>query len=154
MKHLISIALTVSLVLISTTAFADRGNARGDRDGYYSRGERIERHLDRKGDRIQHRFEHKADRADARGKYFKADRMRYKGERINRHLDRKGQRLHARHDRHKGHKHYRKHKHYYKGHRYYYPRPHVVYRDHAPYDSYFGVVINQPGLWLGWRWYD
>jgi hypothetical protein len=155
MKNFISILLTMSLVLITTTAFAG-GYGQGHYDGYYSKGERIERHLDRKGDRLQHRFEHKAERADARGKHYKADRMRYKGERINRHLDRKGDRIHARHDRRHDYKHNRhwkcdsKHRH----HDRHDHRHRVVYRNYGPYDTYFGVVINQPGLRFGWGWYD
>ena len=100
MKHLLTIATTLLLVTFATTALADRGDWRGDHGKYATKGERIERHLDRKGDRIEHRFEHKADRAERKGKYRKADRFRAKGERINRHLDRKGERIRARHDRH------------------------------------------------------
>ena len=148
MKNLLIILMALSLALVATTAMADRGY--GGHGYYASQGERIDRHLDRQGDRIQHRFEHKADRAEDRGKYAKADRMRAKGERINRHLDRKGDRIHARLDRRHDHKHYKGHRHD-RDHRHDYPRPRVGY---APYDTYFGLVINQPGLWLGWGWYD
>jgi hypothetical protein len=156
MKNLLTISLTILMLLIATSAMAERGYNRGDHGHYSSKGDRIDRHLDRKGDRIQHRFEHKADRANARGRHYKADRMRYKGERINRHLDRKGDRIHDRHDRRHAYKHNRhwkcdsKHRH----HDRHDHRHRVVYRNYNPYDTYFGVVINQPGLRLGWGWYD
>ena len=155
MKKLLIISLALIFPLVASTAFADRGHGG---NGYYaSKGDRIERHLDRKGDRIERHFYHKADRADSRGKHYKADRLRAKGDRIDRHLDHKGYRIHDRFDRRHDHKHnkyyrgkhHRDHRHYY-----YYPRPRVVYRDYRPHDTYFGLVINQPGLWLGWGWYD
>lgn len=135
MKKLLIIALTLSMTLFAATAFAERGHGG---NGYYAS----------KGDRIEHRFEHKADRAERHGNYAKADRLRHQGEHINRHLDRKWDRIRAYHDR---------NDHRYcnvRDHRHYYPPPRVVYRDYHPHDTYFSLVINQPGLWLGWGFYD
>ena len=145
MKHLLTIATTILLVTFATTALADRGERRGNHGKYATKGERIERHLDRKGDRIEHRFEHKAHRAEAKGKYRQADHFRAKGAKINRHLDRKGHRIHARHDRHDRHRHlYDRHHHHHV--------KRVVYHDYRPYENIFGVIISQPGLWLGGTW--
>ena len=142
MKNLLTIATMLLLVLYATTALAERGNRHGDHRKHISKGERIERHLDRKGDRIEHRFEHKAHRAEAKGKYRQADRFRAKGAKINHHLDCMGHRIHARHDRHDHYRH-RPARH----HRHHVER--VVYRDYSPYENLFGVIISQPGLWLG-----
>jgi len=146
MKKLFAMTLMISVVLLASTAFADRGYGRSGSNGYASQGTRIERHLDRQGDQIQHRFEQKANWADRRGMHYKADRMRVQGERINRHLDRKGEWIHARLDQRYDqdhHMHYRTHRHEYHG------QP-VVYRNAYPYDSYFGLIINQPGLFFSW----
>lgn len=146
MKNLLTIATMLLLVFFATTALADRGNRQGDHGKYVSKGERIDRHLDRKGDRIEHRFQHKAERAEAKGHYKQAAHFRDKGAKINRHLDRKGDRIHARHDRHD---HYRRH--YAKSHRHHHEKR-VVYREYRPYRNRFGVIISQPGLWLGGTW--
>lgn len=145
MKNLLTIATMLMLVFTATTALAERGNRQGNHGKYVSKGERIDKHLDRKGDRIEHRFEHKADRAKAKGHYKQAAHFRAKGAKINRHLDRKGDRIHARHDRHDRRRHhYDRHHHHYK--------KRVVYREYRPYQNRFGVIISQPGLWLGGSW--
>jgi len=145
MKNLLTIATMLLLVMYASTALAERGYRQGAHGKYLSKGERVERHLDRKGDRIEHRFEHKAHRAEAKGMYRQADRFRTKGAKINCHLDRMGHRIHARHD------HYDHHRHHYdRHHRYHVKR--VVYRDYSPYENLFGVIISQPGLWLGGTW--
>ena len=143
MKYLQLIILLVLTIFLATPAIAGQGRHGDSYYAYSSYGDRVDRHLDRKGDQIQHRFEHKAMRAESKGKYHKADRMRAKGERINRHLDRKGNRIHAAYDR----RHSPQYRHHYKA-------PRVIYRSPILYDSYFGVVINQPGLTIGWGWYD
>ena len=146
MKNLLTIATMLMLVFTATTALAERGNRQGNHGRYVSKGERIDKHLDRKGDRIEHRFEHKAYRAKAKGHYKQAAHFRAKGAKINRHLDRKGDRIHARHDRHDRykHRHTKNHRHHVK--------KRIVYRDYKPYKNRFGVVISQPGLWLGGSW--
>ena len=146
MKNLLTIATMLMLVFTATTALAERGNRQSNHGKYVSKGERIDKHLDRKGDRIEHRFERKADRAKAKGHYKQAAHFRAKGAKINRHLDRKGYRIHARHDRHDRYKdgHAKNHRHYVK--------KRIVYRDYKPYKNRFGVVIRQPGLWFGGSW--
>ena len=146
MKNLLTIATMLMLVFTATTALAERGNRQGDHGKYVSKGERIDKHLDRKGDRIEHRFEHKADRAESKGHYKQAAHFRAKGAQINRHLDRKGDRIHARHDRHDRyqHRHAKNHRHDVK--------KRIAYRDYQPYKNRFGVIISQPGLWLGGSW--
>ena len=146
MKHLLTIATTILLVTFATTALADRGERRGNHGKYATKGERIERHLDRKGDRIEHRFEHRAHRAEAKGKYRQADHFRAKGAKINRHLDRKGHRIHARHDRHD------RHRHHYDRHHRHHVKQRIDYRHYTPYKNRFGVIISQPGLWLSGTW--
>ncbi|MBW2473632.1 MAG: hypothetical protein JRE56_03455 [Deltaproteobacteria bacterium] len=143
MKNLLTIATMLLLVFSATTAQAERGNRQDDHGKYVSKGERIDKHLDRKGDRIEHRFEHKADRAEAKGHYKQAAHLRAKGAQINCHLDHKGDRLHARHDRYRYHhvKNYRHH-----------VKKWIVYRDYQPYKNRFGVVISQPGLLFGGSW--
>ena len=143
MKYLQLIILLVLTIFLATPAIADQGRHGKGYDAYSNYGERVDRHLDRKGDQIQHRFEHKAMRAESKGKYDKADRMRAKGERVNRHLDRRGDRIHAAYDHRYTHQH-----------RHYNTAPRVIHRSPAPYDTYFGLVINQPGLMIGWGFYD
>ena len=146
MKNLLTVATMLLLVFSATTALAERGNRQGDHGKYVSKGERIDRHLDRKGDRIEHRFEHKADRAEARGHDRQAKHFRSKGQQINRHLDRKGDRIHARHDRHDRYRHYnaRNHRHHVK--------QRIAHRNYEPYKNRFGVIISQPGLLFGGSW--
>ena len=69
MKKIIPITLTLLFVCFASTSLADKGSDRSKKDGYSSKGARIERHLDTKGDRIEQRFDRKADHAAARGKY-------------------------------------------------------------------------------------
>ena len=146
MKNLLTIATMLLLVMYASTALAERGNRQGAHGKYISKGERVERHLDRKGDRIEHRFLHKAHRAEAKGKYRQADRFRAKGAKINRHLDRMGHRIHARHDRHD------RYRHHYDRHYRHYGKHRGAHRHYQPYKSRFDVMINQPGLWLGGSW--
>jgi hypothetical protein len=148
MRYLIFAAIFALTTLLAAPAIADHGHRYGN-DYYVSYGGKVDRHLDRKGDVIQHRFEHKAIRAEAKGKYHKADRMRVKGERINHHLDRKGDRIHAYYDNRYNHQ-----RSYSNGHKHYTVKPRVVYRTSVPHNTYFGLVFNQPGLSIGWGWYD
>lgn len=152
MKKIIPITLTLLFVCFTATALAEKGNSRGSHDGYSSKGDRIERHLDRKGDRIEQKFDRKADRAAERGNYRQAYHFQKKGDQINRHLDRKGERIHDRfehrdNDRHEGRDSYRhEHSHHYPA------RPRVSYPayGHRHNDSYVSMTIVQPGLWFGW----
>ena len=146
MKNLLTIATMLMLIFSATTALAERGNRQGEHGRYVSKGERIDKHLDRKGDRIEHRFEHKAYRAEAKGHYKQAAHFRAKGAQINHHLDRKGDRIHACYDRHDRNRH-----HYAHNHRHPY-KQRIAYRDYKPYRSSYGVVISQPGLWFGGSW--
>jgi hypothetical protein len=146
MKNLLTIATMLMLVFTATTALAERGNRQGDHGKYVSKGERIDKQLDRKGDRIEHRFEHKADRAKAKGHYKQAAHFRAKGAKINRHLDRKGDRIHARHDRHDRYRH-----HVAKNYRHH-VKQRIAYRDYRPYKNRVGVLISQPGLLFGGSW--
>lgn len=149
MKYLYFTAILGLTTFLTTPAFADRGHHEYGNKAYFSYAERVERHLDHKGDKIQHRFERKALRAEAKGKHLKADRMRAKGERINRHLDRKGDRLHDYYDRRHRHRHSETYRH-----SHYIVKPRVVYRNHDLYDTYLGLVFNQPGLSISWGWHD
>ena len=144
MKTIIPATLTVLLLLGANNAMADRSYSRSGHNGYTSQGERIEQHLDAKGNCIERHFDRKADRAYGQGKYRQARHFQKKGDQINRHLDRKSERIHDRFE-HRGD--YRQENH----HRYQ-PYPRVVYpvSRQRLHDSYVSVMIQQPGLWLGW----
>lgn len=143
MKKIIPITLTLLFVCFTATALADKGNSRGSHDGYSSKGDRIERHLDRKGDRIEQRFDRKADRAAERGNYRQAYHFQKKGDQINRHLDRKGERIHTRYEHCDNKRHEHHHKRSYQ--QVYYP-----VHGHSHGSNYVSMVIQQPGLWFGW----
>jgi hypothetical protein len=142
MKKIIPITLTLLFIFLASTALADKGGNRSKNDGYASKGDRIERHLDAKGDRIEQKFDRKADRAAERGNYRQAYRFQKKGDQINRHLDRKGQRIHRHFDRREK---YNERNHHHHGY------PHVnypVHNDHHDVD-HFSMVIQQPGFMFG-----
>lgn len=99
--------LTAAFFLASSASIASAD--KGDKIERHldRKGDRIERHLDRKGDRIENRFDNKADHARVAGKYGLANRLERKGniadnrldrhgKRIDRSLDRKGQRINRR----------------------------------------------------------
>ena len=67
--------------------------------GPAQRGDRIERHLDRKGDRINRHLDRASAHAAANGHPAAARHLDRKGNRIDRHLDRKGARIDRRLDR-------------------------------------------------------
>jgi len=142
MKKIIPITLTLLFVFFASTALADKDGNRSKKDGYASKGARIERHLDTKGDRIEQRFDRKADHAAAQGKYRQAYRFQKKGDQINRQLDRKGERIH-RHFEHR--ENYRNER--YRHHGY----PHVSYPVHGQHHDveHFSMVIQQPGFMFG-----
>ena len=142
MKKIIPITLTLLFVCFVSTALADKVRDRSKKDGYASKGARIERHLDTKGDRIEQRFDRKADHAAARGKYRQAYHFQKKGDQINRHLDHKGKRIHRSFE----HRENYRDKHYHH-HRY----PHVSYPVHGAHHDieHFSLVIQQPGFMFG-----
>lgn len=144
MEKTIPIMLTLFFVFLTSTALADRGDGRADKDGYASPGKRIEQRLDAKGDRIERRFHQKADRAAAQGRYRQAYRFQSKGAQINHHLDRKGERIHRRLD-HRGDDRQARH------HRFQsYPRVAFAVQGRHHHDNAVRVMIRQPGLWLDW----
>jgi hypothetical protein len=141
MKKIIPITLTLFFVCFASTALADKGNSRSNHDGYSSKGDRIERHLDAKGDRIEQKFDHKANRAAAQGNYRKAYQFQKKGDQINHHLDRKGKRINNRFK----HRENDRHEHHQRA----YPKVSYPAHDHRHLDNYFSMVIAQPGIWFG-----
>jgi hypothetical protein len=142
MKKIIPITLALLFVCFASTAMADKGGNRSTKDGYTSKGARIERHLDAKGDRIEQRFDRRADRAAEQGKYRQAYRFQKKGDQINRHLDRKGARIH---------RHFEHHNNYRDKHPRHHGYPHVNYpvHDQRHNGEYFSMVIQEPGLLFG-----
>lgn len=159
MKKILPITMTLLLVFFASTALAERGHDRNDRDGYSSRGERVERHLDKKGDRIERRFDRKADYAASQGKYRKAYKFSKKGDRINRRLDHKGERMNAKFDQrrydYRNHRQDQRRNHHQDQRRNY--QRNVGYVQvvsplqvlHDINSSLFNLTIRQPGLVLG-----
>jgi hypothetical protein len=146
MKKIMATTLTILLLLFVNNAMAESGDNR-DHDRYTSQGKRIEQRMDAKGDRIERHFDRKAEKAYAQGKNRQARHFQKKGEQINRHLDRKGERIHARLEHRDAYRNKQQH------HVHSYPRvayPVSTYRSH---DSSFSVMIQQPGLLLGWNIY-
>lgn len=126
MKKIIPVTLTLLLMLFAGTALADQGYGRGNQGGYSS-----------KGDRIEHQYDRKANHAADRGNYRQARHFQNKGERMHARIDhRRAYRYDYRHD-------YRR----------YAPVVVPVY-DHRHNDNYFSVMIQQPGLLLGWGFYQ
>ena len=146
MKKLIPITLTLLLVFFASTALAERGHNRHDNDGYNSKGDRIERHMDKKGDRIERRFDRRADHAADQGKYRKARHLSKKGDRIDRHFDRRGERMHAKFDQ-RRHNHRTRHQHQERYVQVVSPR----YAHHDIHANLFSLMIRQPGFVLGWN---
>ncbi len=144
MKKIIPTTLTILLLFFANSAMAERGSDRGRHDGYASQGKRIEQRLNARGDRIERHFDRKADRAYARGNDRQARHFEKKGKQINRHLDRKGERIHSRFERHGDYRHKRLHR--------YQSNPKAAYRvrDYRQHNNHVSVLIQQPGLWLGW----
>ena len=144
MKSIIPLALTIPLLLFANHAMADRGYGRSNHDPHLSQAQRAELRLDTKGDRIERRFAARAAHAAAHGKYRQARHFRNQGEQINRHLDRKGQRIQARLEQ-RGECRQERHHHNQSFPRVAYPVP-----GQRHHDNYVSVMIQQPGLWLGW----
>jgi len=149
MKFIQLAIILAAMMLLTTPAIADQTRGRGNDKHNTFYGERIDRQPVQKRDVIQHRFEHKAMRAEAQGKFHKANRMLAKGERIHQRMDRQGDRMHAYYDPRHVRQHNRDQVYWQTS-----TKPRVIYRNHAPYGSYFGLVFNQPGLSIGWGFYD
>ncbi|MGK2906242.1 MAG: hypothetical protein ACSLFH_07855 [Desulfuromonadales bacterium] len=156
MKKIITTTLTIFLLLFVNNAMAESGN-RGNRDGYASQGKRIEQHLDAKGNRIERHFDRKADKAYAQGKNRQGRHFQKKGEQINRHMDRKGERIHTRFEHRDSYrnKQQRRHDNRYQkqSHIHAYPRVAYPVSTYRSYDSSLSVMVQQPGLLLGWNIY-
>ena len=133
MKKIIPATLTILLLIFANSAMADRGSDRGNRDGYVSKGKRVEKHLKARGDRIDRHFDRKAVRAYEKGKY------RHDG-----HFQKKGKHNHKRFE-HRGD--YRRHNHL-RGRSY----PQVAYpvKSYRHPNTHVSVFIQQPGFLLGW----
>lgn len=144
MKKIIPTTLAILLLLSANSAMADRGSERGNRDGYASQGKRVEQHLNTRGDRIERHFDRKAVRALEKGKYRQASHFQKKGKQINHHMDRKGKQHHKRFE-HRGdfrrdnHLRYRS-----------YPRVAYPVKSYRHPNTHVSVLIQQPGLFLGW----
>lgn len=143
MKTIVTTSITMLLLLFVNNAMAESGS-RNRHDGYKSRGQRVEQSLDAKGDRIERRLDHKAAVAAEQGKYRLARHLQKKGDRIDRHLDRKGKQIHARLEQ-RSNCRQQQHQHIHA-----YPQvayPAVGQRHNS---NFVSVMIQQPGLWLGW----
>ena len=144
MKKIIPTTLAILLLLSANNAMADRGSERSNRDGYASQGKRVEQHLNTRGDRIDRHFDRKAGHAYARGNDRQARHFENKGKQINRHLDRKGKQIHRRFE-HRGD--YRRDNHRYRS----YPRVAYPMKNYRHPNNHVSVLIQQPGLLFGWN---
>lgn len=144
MKKIIPTTMTILLLIFANNAMADRGSERGNREGYASQGKRVEQHLNTRGDRIDRHFDHKAVRAHEKGKYLQASHFQKKGKQINHHMDRKDKQNHKRFE-HRGD--YRR-----DNHLRYRSYPGVAYpvKSYRHPNTHVSVLIQQPGLLLGW----